>query len=151
VTERQLKREFEIYGEIVSLKMVTTRADGKPRGYAFIEFATEEEMKAAFRDADAKKINGRRIVVDVERGRTVEGWRPRRMGGGLGQTRAGGAGLNRVYSGRDPRAMPGGGTTHDADHRHLDESLPRKRDRSPSPRRRDADRYRSSGYHDRRR
>jgi hypothetical protein len=25
VTERQLKREFEIYGEIVSLKMVTTR------------------------------------------------------------------------------------------------------------------------------
>ena len=26
------------------------------------------------------KINGRRIVVDVERGRTVKGWKPRRLG-----------------------------------------------------------------------
>lgn len=136
-----MKREFEIYGEIISLKMVSS-PEGKPRGYAFIEYSNEEEMKAAFRDADAKKINGRRIVVDVERGRTVEGWWPRRLGGGLGQTRAGSAGQNRVYSGRDPRAMPSG--------EHY-EPLPRKRDRSPSPRRRDADRYRSSGYHERRR
>ena len=143
MTERQLRREFEIYGEIVSLKMITEQG-GKPRGYAFIEFAKEEEMKAAFRDADAKKINGRRVVVDVERGRTVEGWRPRRLGGGLGQTRAGGAAQNRLYSGRDPRAMPGG--------RDQDDSVPRKRDRSPSPsRRRDADRHRSSGYHHHRR
>lgn len=148
MTERQLKREFEIYGEIVSLKLVTQRDNpGKPRGYAFIEFGKEEEMRAAFKDADAKKINGRRIVVDVERGRTVEGWLPRRLGGGLGQTRAGGSSLNRVYSGRDPRAMPSTATEH---HQEQYESLPRKRDRSPSPgRRRDADRFRSSGYHDR--
>ena len=35
------------------------------------------------------KIDGRRIVVDVERGRTVPGWMPRRLGGGKGQTRKG--------------------------------------------------------------
>ena len=29
---------------------------------------------------DGKKIDGRRIVVDVERGRTVKSWRPRRLG-----------------------------------------------------------------------
>lgn len=27
---------------------------------------------------------GKRILVDVERGRTVRGWKPRRLGGGLG-------------------------------------------------------------------
>ena len=28
------------------------------------------------------RIDGRRVVLDVERGRTVEGWIPRRLGGG---------------------------------------------------------------------
>lgn len=32
---------------------------------------------------------GRRILVDVERGRTVKGWKPRRLGGGLGNVRNG--------------------------------------------------------------
>lgn len=60
-------------------------------------------MRAAWKDADAKKINGRRIVVDVERGRTVEGWRPRRLGGGLGRTRVAGPDKNQRTSGRDNR------------------------------------------------
>jgi len=37
-------------------------------------------MKAAYKDADGIKILGRRIVVDVERGRTVKGWKPKRLG-----------------------------------------------------------------------
>lgn len=35
---------------------------------------------AAYKHADGHKIDGRRVLVDVERGRTVEGWRPRRLG-----------------------------------------------------------------------
>lgn len=30
------------------------------------------------------QVLGKRILVDVERGRTVRGWKPRRLGGGLG-------------------------------------------------------------------
>jgi len=30
------------------------------------------------------RIGGRRILVDVERGRTVRDWKPTRLGGGLG-------------------------------------------------------------------
>lgn len=30
------------------------------------------------------RIKDRRVLVDVERGRTVKGWKPRRLGGGLG-------------------------------------------------------------------
>lgn len=58
--------------------------NGKPRGYAFVEFDHKNDMKNAYKLADGRKIDGRRIVVDVERGRTVPNWRPRRLGGGLG-------------------------------------------------------------------
>src|SRR5437667_1350263 len=39
---------------------------------------------AALDGCDGIRIKDRRIKVDVERGRTVKGWKPRRMGGGLG-------------------------------------------------------------------
>lgn len=46
-------------------------------------------MKEAYKQSDGRKIEGRRVLVDVERGRTVEDWRPMRLGGGLGgETRA---------------------------------------------------------------
>lgn len=35
---------------------------------------------AAYKHADGKKIDGRRVLVDVERGRAVKGWLPRRLG-----------------------------------------------------------------------
>lgn len=44
-------------------------------------------MKEAYKKSDGRKIDGRRVVVDVERGRTVRKWKPRRLGGGLGTTR----------------------------------------------------------------
>ena len=37
---------------------------------------------AAYKHADGKKIDGKRVVVDVERGRTVKSWKPRRLGEG---------------------------------------------------------------------
>ncbi len=49
-------------------------AAGKPRGYAFIEYESKADMKTAYKMADGKKIDGRRVTVDVERGRTVPNW-----------------------------------------------------------------------------
>ncbi|KAI7826002.1 hypothetical protein BC939DRAFT_118404 [Gamsiella multidivaricata] len=78
-TEKDLRREFQMYGPIENVRVVKD-PEGKPRGYAFIEFEREKDMKAAYKDADGIKVLGRRIVVDVERGRTVKGWRPKRLG-----------------------------------------------------------------------
>lgn len=88
-SESKLRREFEVYGPIKRSQvfMVQDKIKGKPRGYAFIEFEHERDMHAAYKHADGKKIDGRRVLVDVERGRTVKGWLPRRLGGGLGNTR----------------------------------------------------------------
>ncbi|CAG8667158.1 5397_t:CDS:2 [Dentiscutata erythropus] len=101
MAEKDLRREFEMYGPIENIRIVKNKLNGKPRGYAFIEFEREKDMKAAYKDADGVKLLGRRILVDVERGRTVKGWRPRRLGGGLGGTRIGGPDQNQKYSGRE--------------------------------------------------
>ncbi|XP_077994713.1 U1 small nuclear ribonucleoprotein 70 kDa-like [Glandiceps talaboti] len=100
-SESKLRREFESYGPIKSIRMVHDVNSGKPRGYAFIEYEHERDMHSAYKYADGKKIDGRRVLVDVERARTVKGWMPRRLGGGLGSTRKGGPDVNIRHSGRE--------------------------------------------------
>ncbi|CAA9959401.1 u1 small nuclear ribonucleoprotein [Pyrenophora teres f. maculata] len=109
VTSDDLEREFGRYGPIERIRIVedvTQPADAplkkRKRGYAFIVFEREKDMKAAYKETDGIKIKDRRVLVDVERGRTVSGWRPRRFGGGLG-----GRGYTKGPSARGP-AAPGG-------------------------------------------
>lgn len=91
-TESDLEREFGRFGPIERIRIITdTHAHEKPnkkkkphRGYAFVVFEREKDMRAALDGCDGIRIKDRRIKVDVERGRTVKGWRPRRLGGGLG-------------------------------------------------------------------
>eukprot|EP01126_Amoeba_proteus_P004162 TRINITY_DN11408_c0_g1_i9.p1 TRINITY_DN11408_c0_g1~~TRINITY_DN11408_c0_g1_i9.p1 ORF type:complete len:355 (-),score=69.38 TRINITY_DN11408_c0_g1_i9:880-1944(-) len=97
-TDHQLYREFEQYGPIKQVRIIRD-LEGKPRGYAFIEYEREKDMRLAYKEADAKKIDGFRVLVDVERGRTVKDWKPRRFGGGLGGTRTSGD-KKKVFSGR---------------------------------------------------
>eukprot|EP00003_Mantamonas_plastica_P013417 TRINITY_DN2340_c0_g2_i1.p1 TRINITY_DN2340_c0_g2~~TRINITY_DN2340_c0_g2_i1.p1 ORF type:complete len:366 (-),score=120.90 TRINITY_DN2340_c0_g2_i1:55-1152(-) len=94
-----LKSEFVEFGPVRKVRIVTDKETDKPKGYAFIEYETEESLKEAYKRADGRKIDGKRVVVDVERGRTVEGWYPMRLGGGLGGTRAPGK-KNILYAGR---------------------------------------------------
>lgn len=119
VTERKLLREMEAYGSVKDIKLVTDPKKGKSRGYAFVEFEREDDMKRAFRAADGMRLEGRSIVVDVERGHTVPNWLPRRLGGGLGGTRLGSKDICVTIPGRydpsksappqPPQQMPHGG------------------------------------------
>ena len=82
-TEDNLRDAFGRYGKIEEIKLIKD-PKGKSKGYAFIEYSSSREMKDAYKDADNMKILSRRVCVDVERGRTVDGWKPRRLGGGRG-------------------------------------------------------------------
>lgn len=93
---------MDYYGKVRKVTIIRD-LEGNSRGYGFVEFERERDLKAAYKDCDARKIDGRRIIVDVERGRTVKGWRPRRLGGGLGYTRAGSKYQNQKYPGRDTK------------------------------------------------
>ncbi|KAG9239082.1 putative U1 small nuclear ribonucleoprotein 70 kDa like protein [Amylocarpus encephaloides] len=91
-TEQDLESEFGRFGPIERIRIVVdTHQDEKPnkkkknhRGYAFVVYEREKDMRAALENCDNLRIKDRRIKVDVERGRTVRGWKPRRFGGGLG-------------------------------------------------------------------
>ncbi len=76
----RLRSEFEAYGHVVQV-IVPKDLNGVPTGYAFIEFERDAGLKAAYDGARGRKIDGRKIIVDVERGRTTEGWRPNRLDG----------------------------------------------------------------------
>ncbi|XP_072161763.1 U1 small nuclear ribonucleoprotein 70 kDa [Bemisia tabaci] len=43
-SESKLRREFEIYGPIKKIVVVHNTVNGKPRGYAFIEYEHERDM-----------------------------------------------------------------------------------------------------------
>ena len=79
VTERKLVKEYSRFGTITKCVMIMDN-ESEPRGYAFLEFEKESDMREAYKKGDGLKINGRRVLVDVERGRTVRGWLPRRLG-----------------------------------------------------------------------
>ncbi|KAG7385217.1 U1 small nuclear ribonucleoprotein 70 kDa [Phytophthora boehmeriae] len=135
-TEQQLRHEFEQYGPVKNVRLVED-PEGKSRGYGFVEYEKEADMKSAYKYADGKKIDGRRVVVDVERGRTVRDWLPRKFGGGIGETRKGGADVNVKYSGREAIGQFQVGALRDEGHngktdRYRPRDAPNSRDRSRS-------------------
>lgn len=84
ITESEIDHIFGRYGPISSIRIVLDSKTQNPRGYAFIVYRHERDMKAAYRECNGIRIHDRRILVDVERGRTVKTWKPARLGGGLG-------------------------------------------------------------------
>ncbi|KAL6476621.1 hypothetical protein MHYP_G00151200 [Metynnis hypsauchen] len=155
-TESKLRREFEVYGPIKRIYIVYNKRTGKPRGYAFIEYEHERDMHSAYKHADGKKIDGRRVLVDVERGRTVKGWRPRRLGGGLGGTRRGGADVNIKHSGRDDTSRYddrpiGGDRDRERDRRERSRDRDREKERGERRRSRSRERRRRTRSRERER
>jgi len=130
IDKNDLRDEFERYGPVKQIVLVRNKETKKPRGYAFIEFESSHDLKDAFRRADGRKLKGRRILVDVERGRTVPDWKPRKLGGGLGGTRLGGPDQNRKYSGREETSSRrAGGSERGAGGAGFKERRDRYRDR----------------------
>ncbi|CAL5393498.1 unnamed protein product [Camellia sinensis] len=48
--------------------LVMEKESNKPRGDAFIEYIHTRDMKAAYKQADGKKLDNIRVLVDVECG-----------------------------------------------------------------------------------
>uniref|UniRef100_F1LA74 U1 small nuclear ribonucleoprotein 70 kDa n=1 Tax=Ascaris suum TaxID=6253 RepID=F1LA74_ASCSU len=119
-SESKLRREFEQFGKITKLILVHD-PNGKPRGYAFIEYQHKENMSEAYKKADGMKIDGRRVVVDYERGRTQKSWLPRRLGGGKGDTRR----TRESKAALEAAALEHGGGHEDRDREHRSSSAHR--------------------------
>ena len=63
-SEESLKALFGQYGEVVSVNLITDRATGRPKGFGFIEMATDDGANAAKAALDGSELDGRTLKID---------------------------------------------------------------------------------------
>lgn len=81
-TEENLRQAFEGYGEVTSVNIIMDRDSGRPKGFGFVEMATQEAAQAAISGLNGQDMNGRTVNVNEARPKTDN-----RGGGGGGRGR----------------------------------------------------------------
>ena len=77
ITEEELRQEFEAFGEVASVDIITDKYSGRPRGFGFVEMASVSEGQAAITGLNGKTLKERTLNVNAARPRTE------RRGGGF--------------------------------------------------------------------
>ncbi len=90
ITEEDLRQEFEAFGGVDSVSVITDRDSGRPKGFAFVEMTSKSEGEAAITGLNGKTLKERTIVVNEARPRTDN-----RSGGSYGDRRGSGYGGGR--------------------------------------------------------
>jgi len=95
VTEEELRQEFQAFGQVESVNIVTDRYSGRAKGFGFVEMPSAPESQAAITGLNAKILRQRALVVNEARPRSdSRDSRPRgdsRGGGSYGDSRGGGS------------------------------------------------------------
>lgn len=65
--EDDIRDLFTKFGEITEVAVPTNRDTGKPRGFAFVTYKTEDSAKQAL-TLDGHEIDGRKIRVSIATG-----------------------------------------------------------------------------------
>ncbi|XP_077221257.1 RNA-binding (RRM/RBD/RNP motifs) family protein [Tasmannia lanceolata] len=68
-TDESLRNAFQNFGQLVEVNLVMDRIANRPRGFAFLRYATEEESKKAIEGMHGKFLDGRVIFVEVAKPR----------------------------------------------------------------------------------
>jgi len=83
-SEEDLKKLFEAYGNVLSVKIVNDQYTGKSKGFGFVEMETAEGAQAAIGGLNDKEYEGRNLRVSAAQDRPSEGRGPGGGGGGGG-------------------------------------------------------------------
>jgi RNA recognition motif-containing protein len=103
VTREELIEAFGAAGRVVDAKVPTDRETGRPRGFAFVEFETDEAAQKSIELMNGRDLKGRPLRVNEAENRP-----PRAPGGGGPGYRPsfGGPGGGGYRSGPPPYAQP---------------------------------------------
>ncbi len=85
-TENDLQDAFAAHGVVTEANLMTDRATGRPRGFAFVTMSSPEEAQKAITAMNGANLDGRNLTVNEARPREE------RAGGGF---RGGNRGGNR--------------------------------------------------------
>jgi RNA recognition motif-containing protein len=102
-TEDDLKQLFSQYGDVESVKLITDRETGRPKGFGFVAMGSEEGAQKAIAELNGTSFMERTITVaeaQPEKPRESRGFGGNR--GGFGGDRGDRGGFDRGRGGRGP-------------------------------------------------
>ncbi|MFH1031998.1 MAG: RNA-binding protein [Chloroflexota bacterium] len=103
VTEEELQVEFAAFGKVESVAVPYDKISGRPRGFAFVEMASQPEAEAAIAGLNGKMLKERSIVVNESRPRADN-----KGSGSYGNRGKGGYGKGGYGGSRGSRSGGGG-------------------------------------------
>jgi len=129
-TEAELRQYLTTVGEPASVVLPVDRETGRPRGFAFVDYADRAVAEEAIRQFDQQPFKGRPLAVSEARPREERGPGGPPRSGGFGGPRPGGFG--------GPRPGPSGGPAgprpgNFGGPRPLDSGVPPSRQRNFGP------------------
>ncbi|HSP14514.1 MAG TPA: RNA-binding protein [Thermoanaerobaculia bacterium] len=109
-TRAEVQALFSQVGEIKDVFLPTDRDSGRPRGFAFVEFTSDEDAAKAIEKFNGYELSGRALRVNAAEDRPRSGG-PRGGGGSRPQFSggAGGGGFDRDFGGDRFGGGGGGG------------------------------------------
>ncbi|XP_028093384.1 organelle RRM domain-containing protein 6, chloroplastic [Camellia sinensis] len=80
-TETCLRKEFSNFGQIAEVKLVMDEKAKRSKGYAFIQYTSQDDALLALESMDHKYFDGRVIFVELAKpGRNAFGVYPKTTG-----------------------------------------------------------------------
>ena len=77
VSEDDLKKVFEAFGQLTSINIVKDKYSGEPRGFGFVEMSSKNEGQSAIDGLNGTDLKGQSLKVNEARPRSES-----RRGGG---------------------------------------------------------------------
>jgi len=90
-TENDLRQQFEKFGVVNQVSVITDRETGRSKGFAFVEMQNDNEADDAIQGMNGLELGDRALAVNEARPQEP------RKGGGGGRYGGGGGGGNRRY------------------------------------------------------
>ena len=72
-TQDTLQSEFGAHGKVEEVAIINDRETGRPRGFAFVTMANEEEARAAIEGINGREVDGRTVTVNEARPKAERG------------------------------------------------------------------------------
>ncbi|MCK9613582.1 MAG: RNA-binding protein [Bacteroidales bacterium] len=64
MTEDELQKIFEEYGQVTSVKIITDKYSGRSKGFGFVEMPNDAEAQQAIDNINGTDVKGRNITVN---------------------------------------------------------------------------------------
>jgi len=91
-TREEIEALFAPVGEIAEIVIPTDRDSGRPRGFAFVTFASADHAAQAIQQLDGRELGGRNLRVNEATERPARSFGGGGSGGGFSRPFGGGGG-----------------------------------------------------------